>query len=75
VLEKKQPKNPATAFLTMAGFNVVGAIVFIVFYFLYDRANGDNSYYLLIAAGVAVLSAAGALVAYTIFRKKFEAQK
>ena len=59
----------------MAGFNVVGAIVFIVFYFLYDRAQGDNSYYLLIAAAVAVVSAGGALVAYSIFKKKFEAQK
>jgi hypothetical protein len=74
MLEKKQQKNPASAFLTMAAFNVVGAIVFIVFYFLYDRANGTNSYYLLIAAGFAVLSAGGALFAYSHFKRKFERQ-
>ena len=55
----------------MAGFNFVGAIAFVVFYFLHKGANGESSYYLLIAAAIAVLSAGGALVAYSIFKKKF----
>ena len=56
----------------MAGFNLVGAIAFVVFYFLHKGADGESSYYLLIAAGIAVLSAGGSLAAYSIFKKKFE---
>ncbi len=56
----------------MAAFNLFGAIAFVVFYFLHKAANGESSYYLLIAAGIAVLSTGGSLAAYSIFKKKFE---
>jgi hypothetical protein len=62
--------NPAVGFLIMAGFNVLAAISFLVFYFLYKSAEGEQSYYLLIAALVSIVAAAGLLVAYNVFKKK-----
>ena len=63
-------KNPVLGFLIMAGFNVFGAIVFIVFYFLHRGADGEKSYFLLLAALVMVAAAAGLLVAYNVFKRK-----
>jgi hypothetical protein len=63
-------KNPASAFLLMAGFNVVAAVGFIVFYFLHKGANGEQSYFLLIAALVSIAAAAGLIVAYNVFKRK-----
>ena len=65
-------KNPASGFLIMAGFNALGAIAFIIFYFLYKDSGGDKSYLLLIAAIVAGASAVGLYIMYGVFRKKLE---
>ena len=56
----------------MAGFNAVGAIAFLVFYFLYRNSGGENSHYLLIAASVAGISSVALYVLYGNFKKKFE---
>ena len=56
----------------MAGFNFVGAIAFLVFYFLYRNSGGENSHYLLIAAIVAGISAVALFFLYGTFKKKFE---
>lgn len=54
----------------MAGANVVAAIGFIVFYFLHRGANGEGSYWLLIAAMVFVVATVGLIVIYTVFKRK-----
>ena len=55
-MAEQKPTNPATGFLIMAGFNVLAAFAFVVFYFLYDTSGGERSYYLLIAAGVCLFA-------------------
>jgi hypothetical protein len=67
--------NPATIFLRMAIFNALGAVVFVIFYFLYRNAGGENSHYLLIAAGAGVVATFGALFAYRFFRAKLSAMQ
>jgi hypothetical protein len=63
-------KNPAAGFLIMAGCNVLAAIGLFVFYFLYRGADGDQSYFLLIAAFVFVAAAIGSIVLYNVFKRK-----
>lgn len=64
------PTNPASIFIRLAGFNVAVALVFVVFYFIYDAKGGARSYYLLLAAGAALLAAVGSIVAYFHFNRK-----
>jgi hypothetical protein len=71
VTDQKQ-KNPASAFLIMAGFNVAGTIAFLVFYVLYKNSGGTNSEYLLIAASIAGVSSVALILLYRVFKKKFE---
>lgn len=63
-------KNPAIGFLIMAAFNFLAGIVFIVFYFLHRNAEGEQSYFLLIAAIVSIAAAVGLVVAYNVFKRK-----
>jgi len=63
-------KNPASGFLVMAAFNVAGALVFLVLYFL--NRNGENSFFFLLAAGVEVVASAGLSVIYNIFKRKLQ---
>jgi hypothetical protein len=65
-------KNPAVGFLFIAGFNVLAAIAFIVFYFLYENSGGERSYLLLIAAVIFLLASGGLLVAYNYFRERLQ---
>ncbi|HVK38617.1 MAG TPA: hypothetical protein VNA88_08810 [Candidatus Kapabacteria bacterium] len=62
--------NPAAGLLIMAGANVVAAIGFIVFYFLHRGANGEGSYWLLIAAMVFFVATVGLIVVYNVFKRK-----
>lgn len=71
-MSTQKQKNPASVFLTLAMFNGVGGIAFVVFYFFYKSSGGENSYYMLIAAGAAFAAAIGSLVAYRIFKAKLE---
>ena len=63
-------KNPAIGFLYMAGFNVLAAITFVVFYFV--SAVGERSYWFLIAAVVLLFASAGSIVAYNFFRTRMQ---
>jgi general stress protein CsbA len=65
-----QKKNPASGFLIMAGFNLLAGLTFIVFYFFYTNANGENSFFFLVAAGVSILASGALMAAYMVFRKK-----
>jgi hypothetical protein len=69
---EQKSTNPATGFLIMAGFNVLAALAFVVFYVLYDTSGGERSYYLLIAAGICLFASGGLLVAYTYFRERLQ---
>jgi len=63
-------KNPASIFLRLSGFNGAVAVVFLIFYFIYEAKGGQRSYYLLLAAGAAFLAAIGSVFAYIHFTKK-----
>ncbi len=65
-------KNPAFGFLLMAGFNALAAVVFVIFYFLYDNAQGESSYLLLLAGGIAFLAAVALVVLYQKFQHKLK---
>lgn len=54
----------------MAAFNAVAAIGLGVFYVLYKGANGEGSYFLLIASIVFIAAAIGAIVLYNVFKRK-----
>jgi hypothetical protein len=69
---KSKKSNPATAFLTMAGFNVLAALIFLTLYLVYASNDNSDSVYFLVASAIAIVSAGGALVAYGMFKKKFE---
>jgi hypothetical protein len=69
---QQQQKNPASAFLIMAGFNALGTITFLVFYFLYMNSGGENSYYFLVAAAVSGISCVVLFMPYKVFKKKIE---
>ncbi len=70
-LAQQQTKNPARAFLMMAAFNVVAAIAFIIFYFLYKNSGGEDSYFLLVAGSISGVAAVALVVVYNTFKKKF----
>lgn len=65
--------NPATGLLIMAGCNVFAAIGFVVFYFLHKGAEGEGSYWLLIAAVVFFVASVGLIVVYNVFKRKLSA--
>lgn len=68
-----QPKkSPATGFLVMAIFNLVAAVVLIVFYFPYKNAGGAESHYLLIAGGVCAVSSVVLYLLYGVFKQKLD---
>jgi hypothetical protein len=67
---EKKGSNPVAGLLIMAGCNVVAALGFIVFYVLHRRANGEGSHWLLIAALVFIVAAAGLIVVYNVFKRK-----
>ena len=71
-MAKQNQKNPASAFLIMAGFNIAGTVAFLVFYFLYRNSGGENSYYFLVAAAVSGFSSVMLLFLYRFFKKKIE---
>jgi hypothetical protein len=74
-MAENKSKDPAAGFLIMAAFNILAAIVFLVFYFLYDTRGGEHSYFLLIAAVVSFVAGVGLLVAYNFFKGKFNVPK
>lgn len=70
MIEQKKNANPALGFLIMAGFNVLAAVTFIVFYFLGHDENGEKNFWLLIASLISIVAAAGLLFAYNYFKRK-----
>jgi intracellular septation protein A len=56
----------------MAAFNLVVAILFFVFYFLYRGSDGERSVLVLVAALVGLVATIMSVVAYNIFTKKIE---
>lgn len=71
VLTKQPQKNPAKGFLIMAGFNIAGAVAFLIFYFLYRDSGGQDSYYMLIAAAISGSAAVALVVLYNSYKNKF----
>lgn len=63
-------KNPASGFLIMAAFNILGALVFLTLYFL--NRSGESSFYFLLAAGAEVVASVGLWVMYNIFKRKLQ---
>jgi hypothetical protein len=69
---KSTPSNPANAFLRMAGFNFLVAIMFFVAYLFYRDNTGERSVLVLIASLIGLLAAILSIVAYNVFRRKLE---
>lgn len=69
----QQRPNPATGFLIMGAFNLLAAIVFIVFYLAHTSSGGERSYFLLIIGGVLALASGACFALYPMFRRRLEA--
>ncbi|MBS1913411.1 MAG: hypothetical protein JST22_15595 [Bacteroidetes bacterium] len=68
----KQKPSPATAFLLIAIFNLIGAVAFFILYFADVSAGGRRSYLYLVIGGIFAVLGVVSYLLYPVFKKRLD---